>query len=258
MDFLLICLTALAASGLTLFSGFGLGTLLMPVFALFFPVEVAVAQTALVHLANNLFKLGLFGRNASWRMVLLFGGPAFLASFLGARTLLWLADLAPLATYTAFGSHQFALHPVKLVVAMLMAGFSILELWPAFAKLSIDRKYIPAGGLLSGFFGGLSGNQGAFRSAFLIKSGLNKETFIGTGVVIAMLVDFSRLTIYSGLLASPEVRGNLPLILAATLAAFLGAFLGSRLVRKVTIRTLQVTVAIMLLFIALLLGLGII
>lgn len=257
MEFLLVCLAALLASGLTLFSGFGLGTLLMPVFALFFPVEVAVAQTAIVHLANNIFKLGLFGRHAHWRTVLLFGGPAFLASFLGAWLLLWLADLTPLATWSMSGK-EFTVHPVKLVVALLMAGFSALELWPAFARLSINRRYIPAGGLLSGFFGGLSGNQGAFRSAFLIKSGLTKEAFIGTGVVIAVLVDFSRLSVYSKLLASPEVRGNLTLILAATLAAFAGAFLGSRLVRKVTIRTLQVMVASLLLFIAALLGLGII
>ena len=36
MSYLIICTVALAVSGLTLFSGFGLGTLLMPVFALFF------------------------------------------------------------------------------------------------------------------------------------------------------------------------------------------------------------------------------
>jgi len=36
-------------SGLTLFSGFGLGTLLMPTFVLFFPIEVAVAATAIVY-----------------------------------------------------------------------------------------------------------------------------------------------------------------------------------------------------------------
>lgn len=257
MEFLLVCLAALLASGLTLFSGFGLGTLLMPVFALFFPVEVAVAQTAVVHLANNLFKLGLFGRSAHWRTVLLFGGPAFLASFLGAWTLLWLAELTPLASWSAWG-REFTVHPVKLVVALLMAGFSALELWPAFASLSIDRRYIPAGGLLSGFLGGLSGNQGAFRSAFLIKSGLTKEAFIGTGVVIAVLVDFSRLMVYSELLASPDVRGNLNLILAATLAAFLGAFLGSRLVRKVTIQEVRGAVAALLMLIAALLGLGII
>jgi len=257
MDYLIITIAALAASGLTLFSGFGLGTLLMPVFALFFPVEVAIAQTALVHFANNLFKLGLFFRRADWRMVLLFGLPGLPASYLGAKMLLYLADLAPLHTYVLLG-RQVAIHPVKLVVAMLMAGFSALELWPAYKRIAIRKRYIPAGGLLSGFFGGLSGNQGAFRSAFLIKSGLSKEAFIGTGVVIAALVDLSRLTVYSSLLISEEVKNNLPLIAAATLAAFIGAFVGSRLLKKVTIRALQVVIAGMLLLIAILLGLGLI
>lgn len=43
--------------------------------------------------------------------------------------------------------------------------------------------WLPLGGLLSGFFGGLSGNQGALRSAFLLKAGLSKEAFIATGTV---------------------------------------------------------------------------
>jgi uncharacterized membrane protein YfcA len=197
MDYLIISIAALLASGLTLFSGFGLGTLLMPVFALFFPVEVAIAQTAVVHFANNLFKVALFSRRADGPTVLRFGLPAFLASFAGAGLLLWLADLAPLATWLVNG-REVVIHPVKLVVALLMAGFAVLELWPAFNRLAIDRKYIPAGGVLSGFFGGLSGNQGAFRSAFLIKSGLSKEAFIGTGVLIAALVDLSRLAVYAG------------------------------------------------------------
>lgn len=59
VQYVVLCLTALLVSGLTLFSGFGLGTLLMPAFAIFFPIEIAVAMTAFVHLANNLFKLGL-------------------------------------------------------------------------------------------------------------------------------------------------------------------------------------------------------
>ena len=53
----MVCLTAFVVAGLTLFSGFGLGAVLMPAFAVFFPVEVAVAATAVVHLANNIFKL---------------------------------------------------------------------------------------------------------------------------------------------------------------------------------------------------------
>jgi hypothetical protein len=37
---------------------------------------------------------------------------------------------------------------------------------------------------LSGFFGGLSGHQGAFRRAFLIKP-LTKKSFLATKVVIS-------------------------------------------------------------------------
>ena len=84
MDYLLVCGVALLVSGLTLYSGFGLGTLLMPVFALFFPVSVAVAATAVVHLLNNLFKVVLVGRRADWTVVARFGLPAALAAFVGA------------------------------------------------------------------------------------------------------------------------------------------------------------------------------
>lgn len=257
MEYLIISTAALLASGLTLFSGFGLGTLLMPVFSLFFPVEVAVAQTAVVHLANNLFKAGLLGRRADWRVVLLFGLPAFAASFLGAALLLWLAHLQPLTSFTLAG-RPLAVQPVKLVVALLMAVFALLDLRPATGRIAFARKYLPAGGVVSGFFGGLSGHQGAFRSAFLLRLNLDKEAFVATGVLIAVLVDFSRLSVYAGLLASPQVRGNLPLILTAVAAAFAGAFAGRRLLHKVTIRAVQITVAALLLLIALLLGLGLI
>ena len=57
MSYLVICAVALLASTLTFYSGFGLGTLLLPAFALFVPVEQAVALTAVVHLLNSLFKL---------------------------------------------------------------------------------------------------------------------------------------------------------------------------------------------------------
>ena len=73
MEFLGVALAALLAAGLTLYSGFGLGTLLLPVFALFYPVEVAVAATAVVHGANNVFKVSLVGKHADRGVVLRFG-----------------------------------------------------------------------------------------------------------------------------------------------------------------------------------------
>ena len=53
-----VCGFALLASGLTFFSGFGLGTLLLPAFAPFFPVDRAIALTAAVHFLNGLRPCG--------------------------------------------------------------------------------------------------------------------------------------------------------------------------------------------------------
>ncbi len=253
---IIICLCAFLVSGLTLFSGFGLGTILLPVMALFFPIDTAIALTAVVHCLNNLFKFALLGRHADRATVLRFGLPAILAALAGARLLLWLSHLQPLLTYQ-FLDHQFQVLPVKLTVAVLMAGFALFELLPRLAGISVAKQYLPLGGLLSGFFGGLSGHQGALRSVFLLKTGLGKESFIATGVVISLLVDLPRIAVY--LTNLPLLQsGSLPLLAAAALAAFTGAFVGNRLLQKVTLRAIQVLVALMLLVISLALGTGVI
>jgi len=247
MDYVIITLTSLIVSGLTLFSGFGLGTLLMPAFALFFPVPTAIAATAVVHLANNLFKLALVGKEADWQVVARFSLPAALAALIGAASLVGFSELPSLTHYELSG-RAFEITPVKLVIGSLIVAFASLELSSALDGLAMPSKYLPLGGLLSGFFGGLSGNQGAFRSAFLIKSGLAKEAFIATGVVSAVIVDTVRLTVYgasyftTSFRAVPaEIAG---LVAVATLAAFIGAFFGKRLLKKVTLHTVQVIVAV--------------
>lgn len=248
MEYLLVCLTALAASALTLFSGFGLGTILFPAFALFFPADVAIAQTALVHLANNLFKLALFWRKADIRTVLLFGIPAMGAALAGATLLTWLTGLPALFSYTVFG-HLREVSLLKLCLAGLMAFFALAELKGDIKKRPLAGG-LAVGGLVSGFFGGLSGHQGAFRSAYLLKAGLAKEAFIATGVVLACVVDLSRLSVYAGTMLRPEVLGELGLVVAATLAAFTGAYFGKRLVKKVTMETVRLAVAGMMLLIS--------
>lgn len=246
---IVIAVTALVVSCLTLFSGFGLGTLLMPAFALFFPVTVAIPATAVVHLLNNLFKVVLVGRNADWGVVIRFAVPAALAAVAGAMLLGLLADLPPVARYDLLGSNR-DLHPVKLVIGAVIVAFALLELSPRFAALTLPPHYLPLGGLLSGFFGGLSGNQGAFRAAFLMKTGLGKEAFVATGVIASVIVDTVRLAVYgvsyysAGFAALSDDVG--PIIVTALLAAFLGSFLGARLIEKVTLRFIQIVVAAMM------------
>jgi hypothetical protein len=257
MMYLIVCLTALLASGLTLFSGFGLGTLLMPAFALFFPLEIAIAMTAVVHMANNFFKLALVGKKADRKVLMRFAPTAILAALLGAGLLTVLSDRSPIFIYT-IGDRTFHVTPVSTVIGLLMIAFAFLELLPRFEKIQFPTKYLPIGGLVSGFFGGLSGHQGALRSAFLSKAGLEKEAFIATGVVIAVIIDLTRLSVYARHMASGGIGANWELVMAATLAAFAGAFLGSRLVKKVTMKIVQRIVGFMLIMIGLLLTLGII
>ena len=229
----------------------------MPAFAVFFPVDVAVALTALVHFANNLFKLFLLGRKTHWPTVARFGIPAILASFFGARALVWLSDLEPILNYGLVG-HEFRVMPVKLVVAVLLIVFAGIELSPRFAQLTFPQRYLPVGGILSGFFGGLSGNQGALRSAFLIKSGFSKEQFIATGVVVACLVDVTRLAVYGRHFAQAGLSENGLLVGFACATAFLGALAGSQLLEKVTIQTVQRIVAGMLVLVSVVLAAGLI
>lgn len=257
MSLIVIALVSLIAAGLTLFSGFGLGTLLTPAFAFFFPIELAVGLTAIVHLSNNLFKLALLGRHADRRVVVSFGLPAVLAAFLGAEALSRLSSLDPLLTYS-LGTRILQVTPVKSVVSAVILLFVVLELSPRFGALQLPPRFMPLGGLLSGFFGGLSGHQGALRSAFLMKAGLSKESFIATGVIIACLIDVTRLTVYARHLSLPSLSANLPLLSAAILSAFAGSFLGARLLDKVTLRFVQLTVSLALVLISISLFFGLI
>jgi uncharacterized membrane protein YfcA len=246
MMYLAVAVAAFAASVATFFSGFGLGTLLMPVFAVFFPIPTAVAATAVVHMLNNVAKLVLMGRHASIPTALRFGVPAVAAAFAGAAQLNELASMNVVATYSLNG-HPRRITWIGLVTGLLIVAFTAIDLLPMAERLRIGAKWLPVGGLLSGFFGGLSGHQGAFRSMFLVKQPLTKEQFIGTGVVCAIAVDAARLTIYGAGAAGTFATGDRA-----------GSTVSARLIKKVTIGAVQKTVAAFLILLAVGLAAGLV
>lgn len=255
MDIAVISVIAFFTAILTFFSGFGLGTILLPVFAIFFPVEIAVALTGVVHFSNNLFKITLVGRNADRSVLVRFGIPAILASFAGAWLLVRLTAMPSILSYE-LGGREFEITPVKLAIAAILLIFSLLEIIPLSRNLHFGREALPLGGLLSGFFGGLAGIQGAIRSAFLIRSGLTKEAYIATGVLIASLVDIARLSVYVSRFKASGLEDNILPVLTATAAAMAGAFTGSRLLRKVTMNFIRMLVTILLIVVSVALGAG--
>ena len=263
VPYVVVCVVALLVSALTLYSGFGLGTLLMPAFALFFPVEVAVAATAIVHLLTNLFKLGLLWRHADAGVVLRFALPGAALAVVGASLLTALAGLPVLAQY-AIGGQTYAIVPSRLIIGALILFFALVELVPVLGRIvRFGRPHLLLGGAISGFLGGLSGHQGALRSAVLIRCGLEKEAFIATGVVCAVVVDLSRLAVYGVVFYAQSfgqltASGGFELVAAATAAAFVGVLVSKRLMRKVTMHAIHRLVGIMLVLLAVTLAAGLI
>lgn len=245
MDYLVISLTALAAAVLAFFSGFGLGTLLLPAFLLFFPVDVAVAATAVVHLINNLFRLSLTWRQADRSVALRFGLPAVLTAVAGAWLLGRLTNLPVLFSY-APGGHAMEVTPVKLAVGIVIVAVAAVDLVPRLRGLAFPRRLLPLGGAISGFFGGLSGHQGALRSSFLIKTGLKAAAFIGTTSIIASGVDVVRLAVYGSGYYADQFRGLTAAagwgVLAAVAAALAGSLAGNHYKDRVKTGGLRVLV----------------
>lgn len=252
---LLVALVACAASALTFLSGFGLGTLLMPVFALFMPVERAIALTGVVHFLNSLFKFALIGRQAHWPTVARFGIPALAASVVGAWALVALAAQPPLFSYT-LGGRVLQVDTARLLISGLLLVFVLVEWVPAWKAVTFPPRYMPLGGVLSGLAGGVSGMQGALRAAFLARAGLDKATFVATGVAIACLIDVSRLGVYSSMFVAHRAEIDLRLLAVAVAAAFTGALVGRRYLERLTMEAVRHLIATLLLVMAVAMAAG--
>jgi len=255
MEYFIVGLVAFLASLLTFFSGFGLGTLLTPVFVIFFPIEIAIAGTGLVHFSNNMFKILLVGKNVSKSVVIKFGLPGMVGAAIGAFLLISLTSLGTIYQ-TSTSWLEVNITPVNLVIGLVLIAFATKDLQSK-GNAGIDKKWLPLGGLLSGFFGGLSGHQGAMRTAFLTKLGLTKEAFIASGIAIACLVDITRIPFYfkniTGLDSVPKT-----LFVVATLCAFAGALFGKYFLKKINLETLHKIVAVAIILVALAMIVGLI
>lgn len=157
-------------AALTVLSGFGVGTLLTPLLALFYPVKTAVVSVALIHFSNNLFKLYLFREWVAWRVVGRFGLLSVAGSLLGAVLLT-----------------QVAAHYVQGALGLVLVAVGLAELSAAAPALRMPEW--PGSdltlGFASGFLGGLVGEQGVVRAAYLLGARLERESFVATAAAIS-------------------------------------------------------------------------
>lgn len=174
MEVIFMALAAFAASLLTLFSGFGLGTILTPIFGIFFPLNIAVALTGIVHLLNNLFKLTFLGEEASRDLVLrLVLHPWRVGS---SVPLLWLHSVNCLPFLPGNAAKNAGSHAVEVGD---FGAYDCLRTHGNTARIEKPEFYWQTPHFRwfgERFFRWLtSGHQGALRTAFLVNCGLRRR-----------------------------------------------------------------------------------
>jgi uncharacterized membrane protein YfcA len=185
-------------------------------------------MAGLVHLSNNILKVALTARSINWNLFRNFGIPAIIFAFIGAFL------LSSLSARTTIN-----LEPIFGVILM---GFACLEFFNW--KLPVHGQWaMRFGGVLSGFFGGFSGHQGALRAMFLSKLKIEPLVFVATTAIISLLVDLTRISVYFSNTALFSYYPTL-LIFFCVPAALAGTVVGRKYIQKVNHTKMSMIVGI--------------
>jgi uncharacterized membrane protein YfcA len=204
----LVAGAAVLAGAIAAVSGFGIGSLMTPLLLLWFPARLAVALVSIPHAIASVVRWLRLRRDVDRRVFVQFGIASVLGGLLGA--LLQATLRSDLLT-------------AVLGVLMLIAGTSeILRRPVPLPQAPLARL---GAGALSGFFGGLVGNQGGIRSAALLGFGLSPRQLVATSTASAVLVDLARVPVYLTV-SGPALRTQLLLIGVASAGVVVGTFAG--------------------------------
>ncbi len=205
---MLVCATV--AGAVAAVSGFGIGSLLTPLIALKAGTKTAVAAVSVPHLIGTGLRFwalrGSLDRRVFWRFGLTSAAGGLAGALLNARA------SSPALTIV-FGSLLVFAGAAQITGSAQRWRFHGSVAWIA--------------GALSGFFGGLVGNQGGIRSAALLGFDLPKERFVATATAIALMVDAARMPVYV-VAERAQVAAIWPLVAISVLGVVGGTLAGQR------------------------------
>jgi uncharacterized membrane protein YfcA len=190
--------------------GFGIGSLLTPLLALRLDMATAVAAVALPHAVATALRCWRLRHAIDWSVARRFG----LLSALGG--------LAGALLYSRLGGGVLTLILAGLLILTGVSGLT------SFPRRVSARRAAWALGLVSGFFGGLAGNQGGVRAAALMTFELSPAAFVATATMTALLVDAARTPVYLWR-AGDALAAQVVPVAIATAAVVVGTLLGERI-----------------------------
>lgn len=211
-----VLVVAIFAAATATVVGFGIGSLLTPLFVVRFGTDVAVAAVMLPHVAATALRCWRFRSNINTRVLLRFGLLSAVGGFGGA------------VLYTQLGSSTLT----RILGALLiLTAAAQLTGW--------SSRWRPRGALVfllalgSGFFGGLAGNQGGLRAGALTTFGLSPTEFVATATATGLLVDLARAPVYLWQAGSQLAALWVPIGIAVV-GGLVGTVLGERILLRLS------------------------
>jgi uncharacterized membrane protein YfcA len=226
---ILVLLVSIAAGSVAAIAGFGIGSLITPVFALHYPLKVAVAAVAIPHIAATATRLWLMREHVDRKLFIRFGLASAVGGLIGA--FLYSAAGNPVLT---------AIFGAALVLT------ATLELTGAARRVKLKGPWAWIAGTASGLLGGMVGNQGGIRSAALLGFETTRQSFVATATAVALLVDLARLPVYVS--GQYETLMRMAGVIGwATAGALIGTFIGKRVLDVIPERVFRPAVSLLIL-----------
>jgi uncharacterized membrane protein YfcA len=211
------------AAAVAAVAGFGFGSLLTPVLATHVGTKLAVAAATVPHLVCTAVRLWTLRDKIDRSVLRTFGLTSVIGGMAGAI----------LHAFTT--SRVLALLlAVILIITGLMGVFGL--------TLRFNGHGASLAGGFSGFLGGMVGSQGPVRAGAMLGFELPKESFVATGMAIAVFVDSVRMPVYI-VSNGPAVAAIWPLIAIATAAGLVGTLTGRALLHAIPERLFKRGVA---------------
>ena len=230
MIFQTILLIAAAIAGaIATITGFGIGSVLTPLLAVRVGTQLAVAAVSIPHFFATTLRFWRLRAHVDRRVLVSFGIPSAAGGLTGALL------------HSVAGNRALA-----IVFGILLVFVGASELSGLAGRMKFGGVVAWIAGALSGFLGGLVGNQGGIRSAALLGFDVDKRAFVATATAVGVIVDGARMPAYF-VTQGHEIAQIWILVAVAVVGAVLGTLFGERLMRRIPERLFRRVVAVLLL-----------
>lgn len=186
----------------------------------FYDLRTSIAISSLLGISIEMAKITYFHRFARWDIVGWFVLTAIPFAYIGGRILFLVPETVP-----------------RIALATLCLLFVAMRFFRFVPNVTAKRETLLLFGAVNGLLSGLAGNAGIIRMSALMSMGLRKEVFIGTAVMISVLVNLSKIGAYV-----PNLTWTADLILLLILSVptlFLSVWLGKKLLKYVSVKLFE-------------------